>query len=176
MEEEDDEEADTFEEEGEEKEYDEEAEEYSPEPPSLFKNEEDNKEGEEPLYPGASISVLATCTFLWSLVKTAGWRVEHVEMLLNFLATCVLPRDNLLPRSMYRMERLIKTPNMNACTFRMCRNGCLVWHARDEKDLGIRPSGTSTCDKCGSHLFRKHAGRWVPSSKVYYFGIESMVR
>lgn len=153
----------------------EEEEEFCPKPPSLFDGEEESA-SQEPLYSDASISVLDTCIFLWSLCKTAGWRVEHIEMLLHFMATKLLPQGNKLPRSMYLMQKIIGEPRMNACTYRMCPSGCLVWHARDERHLGILPNGDSKCTTCGTNLFRMCAGLWVPSSKIYYFGIASMVR
>lgn len=164
------------EEEEEEEEGEEEGEEdYSPEPPSLFEGPQERVR-EEPLYPGASISVLAACTFLWTLVKTAAWRVEPVEMLLHFMATTLLPHGNKLLRSMYLLQQVIGEPNMAACTYRMSANGCLIWHKRDERRLGIRPGSTAKCTTCATELFRMHAGIWVPVSKVYYFGVASMVR
>lgn len=162
------------EEEGEERE-EEEGEEYCPKPPSLFDNGEESA-GEEQLYPGAGISVLTTCTFLWSLCKTAGWRVEHIELLLKFMSTTLLPKGNKMPRSMYRLQKVVGDPRMKECTYRMCPNGCKIWHFRDEKRLNIDPGPDTKCEECGTKLYRMHGGLWVPVSKVYYFGIASMVR
>ena len=148
---------------------------YEPELPSMFNQDEEVTDGGL-LYEDASVTVLAASTFIWSLAKSAGWRREHVNELLGYMHHVLLPAGNKLPKTMYRLQQMIGDPNLSDCTYRMCSEGCLLWHRRDEWRLGIRASINTQCPKCRKPLFKESRGRIVPIQTCIYFGITSMIR
>ena len=148
---------------------------YVPDPPSMFDREEE-VDTEGLLYEGATISVLAASTFIWSLAKSAGWRREHVNELLEYMHDVLLPAGNKLPKTMYRLQQKIGEPDIGGCTYRMCPDGCLLWHKRDEWRLRIRPNTKTQCPKCHKPLFKEVRGQIVPSQTCIYFGIASMIK
>ena len=146
-----------------------------PDPPSLFV-ECPEAQGVEDLYAGASINVITATAFIWNLAKSAGWRRDDMEKLLDFMHSRLLPAGNKMPRSTYLMRQLVGEPDMYDCTYRMCPTGCVLWHPRDERRLGIRRNAPGECPKCFRPLFEKWDNRWAPRCSVVYYGIASIVR
>ena len=150
---------------------------YVPEPPFLFDDDDlDQPNGSDPIYANASITVLTASAFIWSLAKNAAWRREDVEKLLHFIYNELLPRNNWMPSSMYRLCKIVGEPDMYDCTYRMCESGCFLWHRRDEERLGISANGPGCCPECKKALFTLENKKWVPICPVIYYGIASMIR
>ena len=112
-----------------------EAPEYVPGPPEFAFDDEPDASSHAPLYPDASITILATCAYLVSYSKTHGISRDAMESLLQFLGDHVLPRENKLPRTWWKLQAALPVPSLRDATYRMCPIGCFIWRKKDEERL-----------------------------------------
>lgn len=148
---------------------------YTPDPPN-FSTEDTRNTDTSPLFEGSTITVIAACAYLWSLSKRCKWRREHLQRLLGFMHSHLLPEGNRMPKTCYMLEQVIGRCSMGDFTYRMCPDGCIVWHRRDEMRMGIRCNTSAECPKCHQTLFKESRGSVVPKAQIFYFGISSMIR
>ena len=99
-----------------------------------------------------------------------------MEKLLDFMHSRLLPADNKMPRSTYKMRQLVGEPDLYDCTYGMCPKGCILWHPKDEWRLGIRRNAPGECPTCKGPLFELWENKWAPKCSVVYYGIASIVR
>jgi hypothetical protein len=124
----------------------------------------------QPVYDGATMSVLTAILFLLQLKQEFGITERGMATLLGFLGQ-LLPADHRLPLSLYRLRSAIGAGNaqqheLHACTRAECSTGH-VWPHVPRKDWGQHAA--DKCPNCKQPRFtvQQAAGKATsPASRV----------
>jgi hypothetical protein len=81
----------------------------------------------QPLYNGARCTKLASTLLLMNVCTIHGVSNKFMDELLALLHKHLLPKDNLLPPSMYAAKSLTKKVGLDYKHIHACVNGCILF-------------------------------------------------
>ncbi len=84
-----------------------------------------------------------------------------MDELLALLHKHLLPKDNLLPPSMYAAKSLTRKVGLNCKHIHACVNGCILFRKQYET--------LEACPKCGAAQYTKFGRSLVPQKVVRHF-------
>ncbi|XP_040371992.1 uncharacterized protein LOC112192328 isoform X2 [Rosa chinensis] len=126
------------------------------------------EDAETPLYPNCSnYNRLSAIVALYRLKTQSGWSNKSFNELLETLPD-MLPKDNVLHKSMYSVKKFLKTFEIGYEKIHACENDCCLFR-KEYKDL-------DNCPKCGASRWKKNKRtneikRGVPVKVLRYFPI-----
>jgi hypothetical protein len=105
------------------------------------------KDYKTPLFSGCKkehnrLHVVVT---LVQMKASNGWSNKGFNELLQFLKD-LLPKDNMLPRSMYRAKKIICPLGLEMEKIHACRNDCMLFHNKDAM--------LDECHVCGTSRYK----------------------
>jgi hypothetical protein len=85
------------------------------------------REACQPLYNGARCTKLASTLLLMNVCTVHGVSNKFMDELLALLHKHLLPKDNLLPPSMYAAKSLTRKVGLDYKHIHACVNGCILF-------------------------------------------------
>jgi hypothetical protein len=85
------------------------------------------REACQPLYNGARCTKLASILLLMNVCTIHGVSNKFMDDLLALLHKHLLPKDNLLPLSMYATKNLTRKVGLDYKHIHACVNGCILF-------------------------------------------------
>jgi hypothetical protein len=98
------------------------------------------KDAQTPLYEGCPTSCLATILLLLNLCNTHGINNMFVDEFFSLLRLDLFPRDNILPKSLYKVKTIVKWLGLSYNSIHACYNDCVLFKGK-LKD-------SKACQKC----------------------------
>lgn len=126
------------------------------------------EDAESPLYPDcAGQTKLSAITALYNLKCECGLSDTGFDKLLNVVHV-LLPKDNVLPKTIYEVKKFLKIFDMGFEKIHACKNDCCLFR-KEYKDL-------NSCPKCGSSRWKinkstKEIMQGIPVKVLRYFPI-----
>ncbi len=115
----------------------------------------------QPLYNGARCTKLTSILLLMNVCTVHGISNKFMEELLTLLHKHLLPKDNLLPPSMYVAKSLTKKVGLDYKHIHACANGCILFWKKYET--------FEACPKCGATRYKKFGKSFIPQKVVRHF-------
>ena len=78
----------------------------------------------QPLYPGASMTVKQYCYAMLREKRSGRIRDGVFDRLLHLQQSCLLPQNNLAPKSLFRMKTLLGIATAQNYEWHVCNKGC----------------------------------------------------
>jgi hypothetical protein len=102
------------------------------------------KDYETPLFSGCKKehNKLHIVLILLQMKASNGWPDKGFNELLQFLND-LLPKENVLPRSMYQDKKIVCLLGLEVEKIHACRNDCMLFHNEDAMLEECRVCGTS---------------------------------
>jgi len=119
------------------------------------------REACQPLYNGARCTKLASTLLLMNVCTVHGVSNKFMDELLALLHKHLLPKDNLLPPSMYAAKRLTRKVGLDYKHIHACVNGCILFRKQY--------STLEACSKCGATWYKKFGTSLVPQKVLRHF-------
>ncbi len=101
----------------------------------------------QPLYNGARCTKLASTLLLMNVCTVRGVSNKFMDELLALLHKHLLPKDNLLPPSMYVIKSFTRKVGLDYKHIHACVNGCILFWKQYET--------LEACPKCGATWYKK---------------------
>ena len=119
--------------------------------------EEIKRNGEKPLYPGATLSVLCFMMQLLDFQAQYGGSNILFDHIFHWLSEIVLPKNNVAPSSRTEARKLLHTIGMDYNIVHACKHDCVLFN--EENTLFVKCPNPS----CGASRYRTDVqGEKVP--------------
>jgi len=114
----------------------------------------------QPLHNGARCTKLTSTLLLMNVCTIHGVSNKFMDELLALLHKHLLPKDNLLPLSMYAVKSLTRKVGLDYKHIHACVNGCILFRKQYET--------LEACPKCGAIQYKKFGRSLVPQKVVWH--------
>jgi hypothetical protein len=135
---------------------------------------------DDPIFPGAGITVLQAAYLMLSMKREGHIRDNVFDMVCRAISDVLLPSGNLFPRSLYLMRRVIGCRTTEEVSVHVCVNDCCVFgRVSDLGSLSVSERDRNrgaTCEHCGERKFMAKAGKLQPRKTFQYFGVKNAIR
>lgn len=99
------------------------------------------------------------CFLLLELKRKHRLHDTAFDILMRCLAEVLLPEGNILPPSLYLVERLLQSRPPDTCAYHACPKDCKVWPHLPRRDWALHKD--DRCD-CGAARFVTQTAAGVP--------------
>lgn len=76
---------------------------------------------------GAKLTMKQTCFLLLELKRLCRFPDKGFDMLVRSLADTLLPEDNIMPSSLYLVERVMQSHLSDSCSYHACPEDHHIW-------------------------------------------------
>ncbi len=125
------------------------------------------REACQPLYNGARCMKLASTLLLMNVCTIHGVSNKFMDELLALLHKHLLPKDNLLPPSMYAAKSFTRKVGLDYKHIHACVNGCILFRKQYET--------LEACPKCRATRYKKFGRSFVPQKSCAALPLNSLV-
>ncbi|XP_057425376.1 uncharacterized protein LOC130718765 [Lotus japonicus] len=124
------------------------------------------KDAEQKLYPGCQkFSKLSFIMRLFQMKCVYGWSNNSFDSLIKLLVEA-LAEGNVLPNSMYEIQKTIRDLGLDYVKIDACVNDCILFRGEEYENL-------DKCPKCGESRWQENKKKnVVPNKVVRYFPIK----
>lgn len=130
---------------------------------------------DRPIFAGARINVMQAAYLMLSLKREGKIKDNVFNLLLSVMNGVLLPADNIFPKSLYLMRRVIGCRSTEEVTHVVCPNDCSYhgcWCDLRKMPKGMRPDGTEKCPECKEDIYAVKRGKVQPCKTFMYFGVK----
>ncbi|KAL0027428.1 hypothetical protein WJX77_000156 [Trebouxia sp. C0004] len=133
---------------------------------------------DQAIYEGATLTVRQACFLFLDLKRKCRIRDVALDMLMRVLADVVLPQRNILPSSLYMVERVLQSRPPDSLCYHACPNDDFVWPQLKRSRWSDHTD--DHCPECGSSRFQIETAAGtpclLPMKEIWYFGADNMIR
>lgn len=128
----------------------------------------------DPLYPGASLSVLGLCYTLCDIKTSNAMRNEAFNIMCRFYSECCLPTSNLHPPSYYVVRAILACETASSFEHHMCCHCDQVFDDLPREEWSAHAS--DECPRCGASRFNVLNGRCTPRKRFWDLGVSNLIK
>lgn len=133
---------------------------------------------QEPLFPGARLTLIQMCYALAKAKYDHHLSDTYMDNMLSFLSKRAFPTNNLLPPSLYLLNKCIALPDPTAYEQHVCVNDCCKFPKLSKQQY--HQHAADTCPVCDEPRFRREQtwqGEVLKPRKVFWdFGLGNIIR
>ncbi|DBB05418.1 TPA: hypothetical protein ACH3X1_012384 [Trebouxia sp. C0004] len=115
---------------------------------------------DQAIYEGATLTVRQACFLFLDLKRKCRIRDVALDMLMRVLADVVLPQRNILPSSLYMVERVLQSRPPDSLCYHACPNDDFVWPQLKRSRWSDHTD--DHCPECGSSRFQIETAAGTP--------------